>query len=129
MATRALRLILLVLVFLRALSVVAKDSFSQTTFATNTTFLSQGKTTEPEQPLTLWYSQPATKWVDALPLGNGRLGAMVFGGVEHERIQLNEDTIWNGQRRNRDNPEARKYVTEVRRLLFEGKPKEATTLE
>jgi alpha-L-fucosidase 2 len=78
---------------------------------------------------TLWYRQPATNWVDALPLGNGRIGAMVFGGIERERIQLNEDTIWNGQKRDRVNPEAAKYLPEVRRLLFDGKPLEATALE
>jgi alpha-L-fucosidase 2 len=79
------------------------------------------------QPV-MWYRQPAAKWEDALPLGNGRLGAMVFGGVERERIQLNEDTIWNGRKRDRVNPEAAKALPEVRRLLFEGKPLEATRL-
>ena len=49
-----------------------------------------------ESPLTLWYRQPAAQWVEALPVGNGRLGAMVFGGIEHERLQLNEDTLWAG---------------------------------
>ena len=77
---------------------------------------------------TLWYRQPATRWVDAMPLGNGRLGAMVFGGVEHERIQLNEDTVWNGKKRDRNNPLAAKGLPEVRRLLFEGKPVEAEAL-
>ena len=46
--------------------------------------------------LALWYRQPATQWVEALPVGNGRIGAMVFGGVEHERLQLNEDSLWAG---------------------------------
>jgi alpha-L-fucosidase 2 len=49
----------------------------------------------------LWYTHPAQRWGDALPIGNGRLGGMVFGGVAQERIQLNEDTIWNGKKRNR----------------------------
>ncbi len=82
-----------------------------------------------EPRLTLWYRQPAARWVDALPLGNGRIGAMVFGGVEQEHVQLNEDTIWNGRKRDRVNPEAAKYLPEVRRLLFDGKPLEATALE
>ena len=56
--------------------------------------------------LKLWYRQPAEEWMQALPLGNGRLGAMVFGGVEGERIQLNEDTLWAGGPREVDNPEA-----------------------
>ena len=78
--------------------------------------------------VTIWYRQPASKWSEAFPLGNGRMGAMIFGGIQNERIQLNEDTIWNGQKRNRVNPEAAKYLPEVRRLLFEGKPLDATKL-
>jgi alpha-L-fucosidase 2 len=77
----------------------------------------------------LWYRHAAQKWGDALPVGNGRLGGMVYGGVAKEHIQLNEDTIWNGKKRDRINPEALKTLPEVRRLLFEGKPKEAETLE
>ena len=77
----------------------------------------------------LWYRHPAQKWGDALPVGNGRLGAMVYGGVAKEHIQLNEDTIWNGKKRDRINPEALKTLPEVRRLLFEGKPREAEALE
>jgi len=77
----------------------------------------------------LWYRHPAQKWGDALPVGNGRLGGMVYGGVTQEHIQLNEDTIWNGRKRDRINPEALKTLPEVRRLLFEGKPKEAEMLE
>ena len=76
----------------------------------------------------LWYRQPATKWNEALPIGNGRLGAMVFGGVESERIQLNEDSIWAGEKRDRNNPEGAKNLAEVRRLLFAGKPREAEAL-
>ena len=77
----------------------------------------------------LWYTHPAQRWGDALPVGNGRLGGMVFGGVAQERIQLNEDTIWNGKKRNRVNPDALKALPEVRRLLFAGKPLEAEELE
>lgn len=78
--------------------------------------------------LKLWYRQPAREWNEALAIGNGRLGAMVFGAVQNERIQLNEDTIWAGERRNRVNPLGRGNVAEVRRLLFAGKPKEAEEL-
>ena len=77
----------------------------------------------------LWYRHPAQRWGDALPVGNGRLGGMVFGGIAKERIQLNEDTVWNGKKRDRVNPEALKALPEVRRLLFEGKPREAEALE
>src|SRR5215469_8628843 len=67
-----------------------------------------------EATLRLWYRQPATKWVEALPIGNGRLGAMVFGGLQDEHIQLNEDTVWSGERRDRMNPAAAKAVPEIR---------------
>ncbi len=78
--------------------------------------------------LKLWYRQPAKDWNEALPIGNGRLAAMVFGGTASERIQLNEDTIWAGEKRDRNNPEGAKNLPEVRRLLFAGKPKEAEVL-
>jgi alpha-L-fucosidase 2 len=76
----------------------------------------------------LWYRQPAKVWNEALPIGNGRLGAMVFGGVENERIQLNEDTVWAGQKSDRNNPLGAKAIPEIRRLLFAGKPNEALAL-
>jgi alpha-L-fucosidase 2 len=70
--------------------------------------------------LRLWYEAPAAKWVEALPVGNGRLGAMVFGGVERERLQLNEDTLWSGGPRDWDNPRAHELLPEVRRLIAAG---------
>jgi len=73
----------------------------------------------PAQP-TLWYDEPAAQWVEALPLGNGRLGAMVFGRAEKERIQLNEDTLWAGGPVDRDRKGAYKHLPEIRRLLFAG---------
>lgn len=78
--------------------------------------------------LRLWYRQPASEWDEALPIGNGRLAAMVFGGVESERLQLNEETIWAGEKRDRNNPEGLRNLAEVRRLLFAGKVKEAEAL-
>jgi alpha-L-fucosidase 2 len=78
--------------------------------------------------LRLWYRQPAAGWNEALPIGNGRLAAMVFGGVETEHIQLNEETIWAGEKRDRNNPEGARSLPEVRRLLFAGKLKEAEVL-
>lgn len=74
---------------------------------------------------TLWFDRPAKRWVEANPIGNGRLGAMVFGGVERERLQLNEETLWNGYPRERDNPEAFRHLEEVRRLIFAGRYAEA----
>ncbi|MBD0376459.1 MAG: glycoside hydrolase N-terminal domain-containing protein, partial [Flavisolibacter sp.] len=81
-----------------------------------------------EQELKLWYNQPAAKWTEALPIGNGRLGAMIFGGVEQDRIQFNEETLWTGEPRNYDRKGAYKYLPEIRRLLFAGKQKEAEQL-
>jgi alpha-L-fucosidase 2 len=68
-------------------------------------------------PLTLWYRRPATQWVEALPIGNGRLGAMVFGGVERERLQLNESSLWSGGPKDWNNPKAPEVLAEVRRLI------------
>src|SRR5580693_10124327 len=73
-----------------------------------------------DNALKLWYRQPAQQWTQALPVGNGRLAAMVFGVVAKEHIQLNEDTIWSGDKHDRSNPEAAKAVPEIRRLLMEG---------
>ncbi|MCL4692284.1 MAG: glycoside hydrolase N-terminal domain-containing protein [Candidatus Hydrogenedentes bacterium] len=76
----------------------------------------------------LWYAQPAAVWTEALPVGNGRLGAMVFGGVARERIQLNEDSLWSGGPQFADNPDALKHLDAVRELLLEGKYAEAEAL-
>jgi len=78
-----------------------------------------------DRPHVLWYKQAAAQWTEALPIGNGRLAAMVFGKTDDERIQLNEDTVWPGSRKNRDNPAAPAAVPEVRRLLLEGRIAEA----
>ena len=80
------------------------------------------------EPLTLWYAQPATDWNAALPVGNGRLGAMVFGGVAKERLQLNEDTVWEGYKRDGANTNALAALPQIRELLFEGKNGEASGL-
>lgn len=69
--------------------------------------------------LALWYKTPAGKWTDALPIGNGRLGAMIFGGVQEERLQLNEDTLWSGAPRAWNNPAAKTHLGEVRQLVLE----------
>ena len=73
-----------------------------------------------EQPLTLWYRTPATTWNEALPVGNGRLGAMVFGGVEQEHLQLNEETLWSGGPYDPVVKGAAAALPEIRRLLFAG---------
>ena len=76
----------------------------------------------------LFYRQPAREWVEALPVGNGRLGGMVFGGVPAERIQLNEDTFWSGGPYDPINPEALSYLPKVRQLIREGRYREAQDL-
>lgn len=76
-------------------------------------------------PLTLWYRQPATVWTEALAIGNGRLGAMVFGGITKERLQLNEDTLWSGGPYNPVNPEAKAALPQVRALIAQGRFAEA----
>ena len=79
--------------------------------------------------LQLWYLQPAKVWEEALPVGNGRLGAMVFGGVSEERLQLNEGNIWSGNRlKDYDRVGAYKYFSEIRKMIYDGKYKEAQAL-
>jgi alpha-L-fucosidase 2 len=80
------------------------------------------------QPYKLSYNKPATKWTEALPIGNGRLGAMVFGNPIIEQLQLNEETIWAGQPNNNANPEAIKFLPQIRALVFAGKYIEAQNL-
>ena len=79
-------------------------------------------------PMVLWYTRPAEKWTEALPIGNGRFGAMVFGGTASERIQFNDDTLWIGSPHDYSHQGAAEYLPEIRRLLFEGKQREAEKL-
>ena len=76
----------------------------------------------------LWYNKPASHWLEALPIGNSHLGAMVYGGTETEEIQLNEETFWSGSPHNNDSHESLAALPEVRRLIFEGKENEASKL-
>jgi alpha-L-fucosidase 2 len=76
----------------------------------------------------LWYARPAREWTEALPVGNGRIGAMAFGGISGERLQLNEDTLWTGGPYDPVNPSARAALPEVRRLVFAGRYAEAQAL-
>ena len=83
----------------------------------------------PSDPTTtLWYARPASQWIEALPVGNGRLGGMVFGGTRSERVQINEISLWSGSPMDADNPEALQALPEIRRLLFQGRYREAQEL-
>ena len=82
----------------------------------------------PSEPLSLWYRQPARAWTEALPIGNGRLGAMVFGHVTSERIQLNEDTLWGGGPYDPVNPQAKDTLPQVRQMVFDGQYRQAGNL-
>ena len=77
---------------------------------------------------TIWFDSPAKSFTESSPLGNGRLGAMMFGGVDEERIVLNESSVWSGSRQDADRPDAYKVLPEIRRLLLEGKNPEAEAL-
>lgn len=120
------------------------SKFSLGLFTLITFFLSSCQSDSSSERLVakLWYEQPANasanddpdawvddaEWLKALPLGNGSLGAMVFGDVNKERIQLNEESMWSGSPAENDNPAAYPAQAEIRRLLFEGKHREATLL-
>lgn len=91
-------------------------------------FAIQVVTAQKASILKLWYDQPAKIWVEALPVGNGRLGAMVFGDPLNEVIQLNENTVWAGGPNRNDNLDAKEAIPEVRKLIFQGKYKEAQDL-
>ncbi|WNS43133.1 glycoside hydrolase family 95 protein [Paenibacillus sp. MMS20-IR301] len=76
----------------------------------------------------LWFTQPAEQWEEALPIGNGTLGGMIFGATGMERVQLNEDSLWYGGRMDRNNPHSLEYLEEIRSLLFSGKIRQAEEL-
>src|SRR6266481_5359999 len=112
MTMRALRLIGTVLVCLPALSTLAVEP-------------ARHEAAQSVGDMELWYRQPAEKWLEAMPMGNGILGAMVFGGIQHERIALNECTFWPGRPHDYDNPEAGQYFPKIRDLVFAVKFQEA----
>ena len=94
-------------------------------FSATALALAVGSTAAADNRHLLWYDRPAATWTEALPIGNSRLGAMVFGTPATERLQLNEETIWAGQPNNNPNPEAKEYLPKVRELVWKGKYKEA----
>ena len=90
--------------------------------------LSLSCTSGNDTQLKLWYEEPAKQWTDALPLGNGRLGAMVFGTPAQERVQINEETIWGGGPHNNVNYKAKDGLDQIRQALFENRRKDAQSL-
>jgi len=84
---------------------------------------------ESESPeMIIWLNSPATNFTESSPMGNGRLGAMMFGGVNDERIVLNESSVWSGSRQDSDRPEAFRVLPEIQKLLLEEKNSEAEAL-
>src|SRR3954468_20886305 len=84
--------------------------------------------TEEADDVKMWYMKPADVWVEALPVGSGRLGAMVFGGTSDERIQFNEDTLWTGKPHNYVREGAGGHLRTIQRMVFDGKVDEAAVL-
>ncbi len=82
----------------------------------------------PEDSMVLWYRQPAEKWLEALPVGNGYMGAMVFGGIAQERIALNESTFWSGRPHDYNDPNAINYFAQIRQLVADEKFQDAEKL-
>jgi alpha-L-fucosidase 2 len=106
------------------IAVTAGRGYAATNSPTNlAAFAGQltGEAPPPAEPLIFWYRQPATVWTSALPVGNGRQGAMMFGGIDSEVLCLNEDTLWAGGPNTPDNPEAFSALAEVRQLIWDGK--------
>ena len=92
-----------------------------------TPLLASERQSDPSET-TIWFDAPAGQFTESSPMGNGRLGAMMFGGVNDERIVLNESSLWSGSRQDADRPDAYKVLPEIRRLLLEGKNPEAEAL-
>ena len=100
----------------------------KTLLFTVVTLISLSCTSQTDTDLKLWYDAPARQWTDALPLGNGRLGAMIFGTPAQERIQINEETIWGGGPHNNVNYAAKDGLEQIRTALWEGRRSDAQAL-
>ena len=87
-----------------------------------------GEAPPPDAPWSLWFRKPASSFLESCPVGNGRLGGMLFGGIPTERVVLNEQTLWSGSVQAADRENAHQVLPEIRRLLFEGKNREAQEL-
>ena len=97
-------------------------------FLITITFIACGIIISHAQQHKLWFDKPATNWLEALPIGNSQLGAMIYGGTQTEEIQLNEETFWSGSPHSNNSAESKAHLQEVRQLIFEGKEMEAHKL-
>src|SRR5665647_2098278 len=114
------------LIFMKKLSIILLINFI---FIVAVFAQSNNSSSQHKADLKLWYNQPSgTTWENALPIGNGRLGAMIYGNVDTETVQLNEHTLWSGSPNRNDNPLALDSLAEIRRLIFAGKQKQAEIL-
>ncbi|WP_207535225.1 glycoside hydrolase family 95 protein [Desertivirga arenae] len=107
---------------------VLQNLTKKLTYLVTAVFLTSSSFVFGQDNYSLWYKQPAVKWTDALAIGNGRIGGMVFGGLDKDRIQFNEETLWTGEPRNYNRQGAYQYLPQIRQLLAEGKQKEAEKL-
>jgi alpha-L-fucosidase 2 len=98
---------------------------TQTSCRSNTQTTLQNPSLKEERDMVLWYRQPGEKWLEGMPIGNGYMGAMVFGGIQKEHIALNESSFWSGRPHDYTNPDAFKYFSIIRDLVFTGKFQEA----
>jgi len=101
---------------------------TQTSCNPNNHYTLQKLSAKAEGDMVLWYRQPGIKWLEGMPIGNGYMGAMVFGGIQNERIALNESSFWSGRPHDYSNPDAFKYFPQIRDLVFDGKYQEADKL-
>jgi alpha-L-fucosidase 2 len=107
---------------------LAAGALTESLTASATGTIDTGSSGSDTNPLKLWYQQPATEWLQALAIGNGRLGAMVYGGTDTELLQLNEDSVWAGGPHQYDDPVGREVLPEIRRLIAEEKYLDAQNL-
>jgi len=97
-------------------------------FIVSVTGCQEGLNHDQDETLKLWYASPAKQWTEALPVGNGRLGAMVFGGIHFEHLSINEESLWAGQPINNNNPDAGEYLPEIRQKLLNDEHEEVFRL-
>jgi alpha-L-fucosidase 2 len=105
--------------------ILLAGSLFMQTFTTLTADSAAPQPAPATRDMVLWYRQPAQRWLEAMPMGNGLLGVMVYGGIQKERIALNESSFWSGRPHDYDSPDAFKYLPQIRDLVFAGKFEEA----